>query len=446
MARSNRSVSVITLRGWHPPCARARSRRRSAVAVAGAMRILVGIALLLLLVGCSSALRRGDRAWEAQRWDKAAKYYQEALEDGKTEGRGDEIRQRAETSRDRAADEYFERARIERASGDLGAAMASAQEALTYRARDDIAAELRSMRQERGGELAREGRAAAAAGDFSRAETALSEAKSMDSTLNVDQDLAHARKEAEVARAVAFAESTTAGKAAFEQREWTEALARFNDALQNGDDEHVRRLRDFCSAILTAESSAAAGQWDAAARAFGTAKQLQVAPDVIAEREPFLVERNYTITLHSAVILPFKPQDHRKWDGLAVGTVRQAGSVLKGLGALSASPPVAYIELATLVAGVGNTGIGPPDCYPIFDVDNRETPYRNDVIENSLEPSWNLWVNVRATASDKRALCANVAETPTPRMITVQGGGGTSDDEQPQHSAGGDPGAEGGRA
>ncbi len=46
----------------------------------------------------------------------------------------------------------------------------------------------------------------------------------------------------------------------------------------------------------------------------------------------------------------------------------------------------------------------------------------------------------------KRALCANVAETPTPRMITVQGGGGTSDDEQPQHSAGGDPGAEGGRA
>ncbi len=43
-------------------------------------------------------------------------------------------------------------------------------------------------------------------------------------------------------------------------------------------------------------------------------------------------------------------------------------------------------------------------------------------------------------------LCANVAETPTPRMITVQGGGGTSDDEQPQHSAGGDPGAEGGRA
>ncbi len=45
-----------------------------------------------------------------------------------------------------------------------------------------------------------------------------------------------------------------------------------------------------------------------------------------------------------------------------------------------------------------------------------------------------------------RSLCANVAETPTPRMITVQGGGGTSDDEQPQHSAGGDPGAEGGRA
>ena len=388
--------AVATARGTADSSGASPRQSRTIRSVAG-NAILLGA---LALSACASSLQLADQAWIAEDWSAAARHYADAMNDGEAAERIDDVRGRLATSRERAAASHLSFARAMRKSGDLTGALQEAETAFEFGQTDEIAEELRVLRAARAASLARDGRAALAHGDAIAAETSLERARDLDPTLDVSSDLTAARISANATRTEAFAEASDRGNAAFEARDWPVAVAQFEQALSNSEDAHVRSLLQFCQSLQAAESSAARGSWATAEMHFRSAQQLGIAPEVLEERAPYATRAPYRLTIHGAIVLPFKPGDKRQWDGRPGKEFQGARKLLAKILGVSGPSAVVYGQLADLV----NTGVAPPDCFPVVTIGAREDFYGDRTVQDSCEPQWDASRQVRTSAWDGRTL------------------------------------------
>ncbi len=102
---------------------------------------------------------------------------------------------------------------------------------------------------------------------------------------------------------------------------------------------------------------------------------------------------NYRITLHGAVILPFKPIAQTPWDGLAGGRVSGAGAFIAYLAKVSGPANAIVAEISNEILTMANRGTAAPDCYPIISVEGQRVGGEGYKDQDDYLPNWNLAID-----------------------------------------------------
>ena len=89
---------------------------------------------------------------------------------------------------------------------------------------------------------------------------------------------------------------------------------------------------------------------------------------------------DYKITVHSGVILPFKPITHTPWDGFG-GQIKNAKAIVQGM--------TMYLDGGAVMATLGgevleaaSAGSAAPDCYVIINWRGRKYGKRGNFEKN----------------------------------------------------------------
>ncbi len=119
---------------------------------------------------------------------------------------------------------------------------------------------------------------------------------------------------------------------------------------------------------------------------------------------------DYVVTIHGAVVLPFKPVERTPWDGSAAAPLPEAEGFLAVLAQQIQDGAGAMVRAAAVVARWAQQGIEAPDCYPVVLLDGKAFGGEELEDQDDFLPAWELKVPIRGTARDSRVLAIRVRD------------------------------------
>ena len=119
---------------------------------------------------------------------------------------------------------------------------------------------------------------------------------------------------------------------------------------------------------------------------------------------------DYLITIHGAVVLPFKPVDRTTWDGTGPDPLPEAGGFLAALAQWIHAGGSAMVRAAEMVARWAQAGIEAPDCYPEVVLEGKTWGGPELADQDDFLPAWDLRIPIRGSTSDDRVLSIRVRD------------------------------------
>lgn len=116
------------------------------------------------------------------------------------------------------------------------------------------------------------------------------------------------------------------------------------------------------------------------------------------------IPSDWILTVHGAVVLPFKPVEKTAWDGPGSAPVPGADAFLSMLAKGIYDPGPSMIRAGDLVARWATQAVEAPDCYPEVTLDGKTTGGPDLEDQDDFLPAWHLRVPLRGTSSDDRVI------------------------------------------
>ena len=319
--------------------------------------------LVFLAAGCTMYREQADRAAARGDWDEAIDNYERALDSAKPE----EI--------------------------------------------PDIQARLSEARRNSFENHSARGRAAFAAGDWYQAVSHLERAQELSPDIENARLLGQARAKAAEAHRQDFARLYPKARAAMSARDWAGASALYQGLEPHGSTVESERESAFCEEMRLAEASTS--DPESALPHYRTALASGIDSEYVRGRMLAVTPRSYTLTIHRAAILPFKPVTHETWDGSGPA-VANAADYLARLSRLGDRGGGVYGEIVRMSAGAGDKAVEPPDCYLEVRLGDEKFGGEQTIAEDEVFPQWEFQVRFRATATDSRVLSVVIRDRDAP--------------------------------
>ncbi len=379
--------------------------------------LVLALALVLSclsLASCTSYLELGDAAYERNNWEVAIINYQRAMRASSDPDELQHLKARLEECQTRAGAEHFAAAQDLVGIGDYPKALAHAERAFRYTPTPEVQALLRDLRSRESARLLALGKAALESQQWDQAVRRFQRAQELLPTEEGAALLVRAVAERQKYHAAEFLRLEDEALEELHQRNWSAAAELYRAAHHHGKSEQSVLQHRFATRMAEAERLLAEGPCDShraelVARVYEEALGCGYDTAYVQARLEMVEPREYMITIHSAVILPFKPGSQQPWDGIAVRRVRGADELLRGLGTFAA-PGVEIALLGGRAFQRMSSTREAPDCYPIVKLGEQVYGGPDCAREDDLRPTWNLQFRVIANGLDPRVLGLQVLD------------------------------------
>jgi len=360
--------------------------------------------------GCANPLKRGDEAYSRRDWDQATEHYEVALRSGIDPARRDQVQSRLDESRAKAGDAHAARSAQLEAIGNLPSACHEANLAYRFDPSDASAARLGALRAKWAEQLLSSGRASLEAGNLDAAVEQLSRAQALSPTADGQGLLAQAQAAAAEARRRAYDGFINEAERSMAAHDWIGATSHYASAHRMGHTEDSLRREVFSKAMWEAEAAIASRNEPVARRAFETALRAGIDSEYVRGRMTYLLPCNYVVTVMEGVVLPFKPETERPWDGVGVRQVAEAGEMLRSLAFLTGGESTMVTRVGEIVVGGLQSEIEPPDTYVLMTVDGVTLGSRDLARLDTYRPAWNTSFSIRGSPNDGDSLTITVMD------------------------------------
>lgn len=372
--------------------------------------------LLLFLSACVNYLQEADSAYLREDWDGAVSNYSNALAAAKEPVEIEHIKSRLAEAKRLGAQNHIQNAEHLASIGSVERAYQHALKANEYAANNKTNQLLKRLKVLERDRLVALGKAAFASRSWDSAIQNFERAYQADADPNISRLLQQAKSERTRAYAENFQASYSLAEQALYERHWLVAKRHYDTAHQFGGTDVSRQEAEFAVLMADAESYALQGvdnhyYLTKAEAEFEKARRYGIDVDYVDHRIEAVSLRDYKITIHGAVVLPFKPNSGERWDNipmLGVDSKKQISSLagFYGMGAgLVAS-------LGAEVASVTVNNKTAPDCYLLVTVGEQvyggeETTLRSD----DYQPVWEYSLSFNdVLLSDDRVLSVVVTD------------------------------------
>ncbi|MCU0724994.1 MAG: hypothetical protein MUE73_04265 [Planctomycetes bacterium] len=406
------------------------------------------LVLLLLSVACESSMQSADDALLRGDYDRAVALYEKAIEEGRSPESTERARVKLEAARARAGMAHLAQSRRLAGEKRWDAAFAEAEAAWRLNPADSSRAQLEEMRAEYSKSLRTQANAAMRDGRTDDAARILEEAERVEPDPRNRSLLDAARRESKAWHEESFAPALAVARAAREAREWERACLLYEEAHRHGRTTESTKEAGFCARMRDAERAGSIRDERQARLHFESALSYGFDTGFVRSRMDALLPGEWTIVVHGASILPFRPSDQRPWDH-----DRTAPMVVPGAGEFLGSLPAfrratAGGDVPGLMRAVETMRGGPrdPDCFPVVVIPGQRVSGVAAVRQDSLNPVWDFRAVIRARSTDEfdvrigvfdldeqgreeeigawRATFAELLENPGPRTLLLFGDDG----------------------
>lgn len=376
-------------------------------------RIVSAWMLLIAMASCASSLDRADQAYAREDWDIAANEYGAALKGATDPQELAHIKPRLKEAKEKAAAAHMASARQKLSLGEAHAAMVHAQRAFDLEASDQARLLLADARRAEAARALRDGKAKLEQKALKSAVEQLRLAQELSPSDETQQLLSRAESDLASENRLQFDGLVLDARKYLADRNWARAKSKYAEAHAFIQTPQSRKEEEFASLMAEGQEAERSGsplRMGAAREAYGRAQKLGFQQEVVQERIRAVTPRDFRITIHGALVLPFKPQSKLPWDGNG-GALDGADELLKSLGGFTGPQGIALAGLTASVLQLGNTAMQAPDCFVIIRVGDQEFGGIATADQDDYQPTWNIGFDVRGvTSSDKRIVSVEVSD------------------------------------
>jgi tetratricopeptide (TPR) repeat protein len=364
-------------------------------------RNLAHVLLCLSAMGCAGYQKKADKAFLIGDYESAALNYDLAIKDADEPGDIVAMQGRLAESKKRAAAAHLAHARARVATSDFHGALAHAQKASEYDPTPETQVLLADLRLREGTRLLQEGRLAHGAQRWDDAVRMLSVAQQLTPTEEGARLLFEATSAAERLHHSEFVALVESAHQKLAARDWSGASSGYQAAHQHGSTSESQRAHKFADLMLRGdgESRSASQSPFAAFSAVSTYRQaleLGLDADHVQDRLKRVERATYRLTIHAAVVLPFKADSGKPWDGFRGREPDVAGTV-KMLARFVVTGGVDVVGLGLEVTKWMNLGFEAPDCYVLVSIGSQTFGGKTNTDHDDLRPNWNLSIDLPNT-------------------------------------------------
>lgn len=363
-------------------------------------QIVCAVFVLCVFAACTNHFKEADNASLRGDWDGAVAHYEIALADSSDAQEISRIKEKLDAAKKQASQSNVNTAKQFLAINDIESAYRHAEKAFRYSPTVEIQNLLKQLRLQESDRLFVEGKQALQKGHLAKAVTYLEKSKTLAPTEINAQLLNAAKRELIEYNKQQF--SLHEGKAIrhLEKRNWAVAKTAFASAHKYGSTplsvkhgEFVTFMLEGEQAVSTFETSNNRYHARIATSQFENALRYQIDSDYVQARLKYIKPADYVLTIHSAVVLPFKPVSRKAWDGLGQ-LIEHTDKILDGLSYFLTPQGVAFAKLSTGIAQITQGGTAAPDCYIQVVIGNQVFGGRHYRQQDDHVPVWNLRIKL----------------------------------------------------
>lgn len=346
---------------------------------------------LLMLSSCVNYLQEADTAYEREDWDSAVQNYTYALSGSKDSAEIERIKRNLVGAKQQGALNHLEKAYQLERIGEVNRAYQHAIRAYTYQPTAKTEVALNRLKNKEVDRLISLGQASLDSGSWEAATRHLTQANGIQASERVSALLLEATEGQNWEVGEKFSQLSKLGHDALTNRNWSLAVQQYQAAHQYSSTPTTKHELDFASLLANAEQRIArSNSVYAVNQAEGLltkALSYGIDKEYVSNRIEDIKLRDYKITIHSAVILPFDPADNTRWDGLPGETIDPVAE-LASIGAAFYGVPPSYAKIGTSVLKLSGEGIYPPDPVLLISFSGNQYGDAETRVNNQFRPQW----------------------------------------------------------
>lgn len=375
--------------------------------------IVIGLLIATLLYSCTNYVQNADSAYMRGDWDGAVRDYSRALSVSKDPLEIQYIQSNLTAAKHKAATEHSNRANQLEALGEISKAYQHAERAFGYKPDDQTTLLFHRLKNKEFERLENLGRASLDSDSWNSAIDYLQQAKA----IRHDDQLNDLIWLAELGRVKEHNEKFSlyyqSASIAREARNWNLAMQEYEAAHQFGSSTSSKNESDFVHLVAEAEKylsrSSTVYFVDKAEEKLREALAYELDSDYIKQRIDSIKLRDYRITIHSAVILPFDPSDNSRWDGPnspvdPIAELATIGAALYGI-------PPTYAKLGTSMLQISAESFRAPDPILIVSTEGKRYGGVDTLTNDQYRPQWDYSLTYfNINRHDKRVLSVSIVD------------------------------------
>ena len=358
-------------------------------------------------------VEKGEIAFTNQNYEDAVRYFTQAQGYGYSESLQSQIEQSTQKRNEQRFQEHFSKGRAALDNNNYEEAIEQLTTAQKYSSSDEVAYLLEQATQQQSEKeyqsLVSDGEIALRAGNLNEAIAKLEQAKKYKTEDRVDALLSEVRQQ----QVQNFDNTLDEINIYIEAHNWEKA----NDLLQQVEsdfpeqyDESTKNKHQFTTKMLAAEIAESNSEYTTAREKYDAALSHNIETNYVQNKYERLGSYDYKITVHNAVILPWKPTSRKQWDGFSPKTV-DTGDFISQIAKLSGPQAVIASEVTNAVVKWTNSAKNLPDCFVEVTFDGKRYGGEQNKNKDDCIPHWDLSFDVSNTNPvDDRILNVKVTD------------------------------------
>jgi hypothetical protein len=362
---------------------------------------VLAAALAVLFTSCTSSMHAADEALLRGDYDRAAALYEQTIAESGSPETTERATEKLAAARARAGMAHLTQSKRLAGEKRWDAAFSEAETAWHMNPTETTRHHLEQVRMEYARSLRDQASNALCDGRSDEAARILEEAERVMPDPRNQTLLVSARREAKAWHEESFAPALAAARSAKEAHEWDRACLLYEQAHLHGRTTESTKEAGFCARMRDAERASSYRDERQARLHFESALSYGLDTEFVRGRMAAMLPHDFTIVVHGASVLPFRPGDLRPWDHdrMSPMIVPGAEEFLARLPSLAGSSPGGAAQLMRALEDMRG-GPRDPDCCPVVVTPGLRAVGASCLRPDSLNPVWDFRAVIRARGTD----------------------------------------------